>query len=184
MDKLDTMSNNLDAGIASLGKSASTIDEIVARLHETQAEKTSESIANLEESGVLAGITNFQIWDIPVGQAVVGGFAAVVASELVDGFLAAQSGQIKAFVKLGAAGASVKWGKKLLGKTGAQAVAILLAYDGLRSLLPIDEWASKLTGKVTTLTGKGLAGRAGMSNNVVTQANRVAGDYYAKAFGR
>lgn len=105
-----------------------------------------------------------QVWDIPLGQALVGGFSSVIVSELVDGFLAAQSNTIKGVVKLAAAGVAIKWGSKILGKTGAAAMGILLAYDGIRMLLPIDEWAGRVSGAVVTRTGGGLAGKAGMTN--------------------
>ena len=131
-------------------------------------------------SGVLGGLTKTEVWDIPIGQAAVGGFVAVVGSELVDGFMAAQSAMTKGLVKLAVAGASVKWGGKLLGSTGSKAVALLLAYDGIRMVLPIDEYASKVAGMFTKLTGGGLGGRAGLNNSkVLDQAGDVASSYYS-----
>ena len=128
--------------------------------------------ASLEDprarAGALGGITEMKIWEIPVGAAVVGGFVAVMASELVDGFLVKQSPQIKGMVKLVAAGAVKRWGSGMFGSTASNAVALLLAYDGVRMLLPLDEWASRLVGGVTRLTGQGLGGKAGMSSpNVI-----------------
>jgi len=139
-----------------------------------------EQTAEMEASGMLGGITDTKIWDIPIGQAAVGGFGAVVGSELIDGFMANQSSMVKGMVKLLVAGASVKWGSKLLGSTGSKAVALLLSYDGIRMILPIDEYANKLAGMFTKLTGAGLGGRAGMGgNNVLNQAGDVANSYYS-----
>ena len=149
---------------------------IPAKVEET---KTAEMHQGLE------GISKMQVWDIPIGQALVGGFSAVFASELIDGFLVAQSSMIKGVIKLAGAGVAVKWGGRLLGKTGAMALAIILAYDGMRQILPIDEWAGRLAGGIKPLTGGGLGGKAGMrGGNVQQQANKVAADYYARAEGR
>jgi len=139
-----------------------------------------EQTAEMEASGMLGGITDTKIWDIPIGQAAVGGFGAVIGSELIDGFLASQSAMTKGLVKLVAAGASVKWGGKLLGSTGSKAVGLLLAYDGIRMVLPLDEYANKVAGMFTKLTGQGLGGRAGMGgNSVLNQAGDVANSYYS-----
>ena len=158
--------------------------EDVKNAEEVAAEKVAalEDSAKMEDArGMLGNITSFEVWDIPVGQAVIGGFVAVITSELVDGFLAAQSTTIKGVVKLVAAGAVVKFGSKLLGSTGSKAVAILLAYDGIRMLLPIDEYANKFAGQLTKLTGKGLGGRAGMGGGIVANSG---GDYYSNMFKR
>ena len=168
----------LDRKFGSLTKMPDTLDGIVAKLNEpkpeTKVEAKPEPVAGMEEkAGILGGITKMEVWDIPVGQAVVGGFVAVFGSELIDGFFAKQSNTTKAVIKLAAAGAAVKFGGKLFGSTGSKAVALLLAYDGLRSLLPIDEWAGKATSMVTRRTGAGLAGRAGMG--AVGQAERYLG---------
>lgn len=165
----------IDAKLAEFGKKlpkeAIEPDEV-----KTKAELEAEKEAELEQAGALTGITKMEVWDIPVGKALVGGFSAVVVSELVDGFLAAQSNTIRGVVKLVAAGAAVKWGGRLLGKTGAGALAILLAYDGIRQLLPIDEWAGRVSGAVVTRTGGGLAGKAGITN--VGGNGRKEADYY------
>jgi len=170
--------NNINKGILDFGSVLDTKLEEFGKKLPAKIEEIEQ-----EKAGALEGISSMKVWDIPVGQALVGGFSAVVVSELVDGFLAKQTDTVKGMVKLVAAGAVAKWGGRLLGKTGTTALVILLAYDGLRQILPIDEWASRLTGGVTKLTGGGLGGRAGITN-VVTQAQKVAADYYAAAEGR
>lgn len=165
--KIGDQNTSLDAKLSEFSDKLKPVEaEPVEKVEEAELEK-----------GALEGISTMKVWDIPLGQALVGGFSAVVISELVDGFLAAQSGSIKGLVKLMAAGVSIKWGRKLIGTTGATALAILLAYDGLRMVIPIDEWAGKLVGGITPLTGAGLAGKAGMGN-VLTQADAVVKNYY------
>ena len=153
--------------------------------------KTAEEVkAALEEAGAMAGINRIEVWDIPVGQALVGGFTAVFASELVDGFMAKQGDMARGVVKLIGAGAAVKWGGRILGSTGSKALAILLAYDGVRTLIPIDRYARQgataVTGVVTTRGLGGFKRDTGgvVKGGVVEQASQVASDYYGKAFGR
>lgn len=138
--------------------------------------------AKLAKDGPLENVAKMEVWDIPVGQALIGGFSAVFVSELIDGFMVNQSATTQGLVKLVGAGVTIKWGSRLLGKTGATAAALILAYDGIRQLLPLDEWASRLAGGIKSRTGGGLGGRAGM-DNVNKQADRVVGDYYSRMKG-
>ncbi len=136
----------------------------------------------------LGGIMDMEVWDIPVGKALIGGFIAVVGSELVDGFLAKQSVTVRGVAKLVGAGAAIKWGSRLLGKHGAAAVAILLAYDGLRDILPIDQYAHRLASGVSgVVTTRGLGGNTESAVNVPDRGNGhrppAPTDYYAEAFG-
>lgn len=125
---------------------------------EVKAEDAKKEDAELEK-GPLAGVIDMEVWDIPIGKALVGGFTAVLASELIDGFLASQGNMVLGLVKLIGAGAAFKWGQGLLGKGGAGALALLLAYDGIRHILPIDQWASRLaTGVSGIATTRGLGG--------------------------
>ncbi len=170
-----------------IGKMPETVDSIWAKVNEKLTEKPAE--AKLEEkAGILGGITKMEVWDIPVGQAVVSGFVAVFASELIDGLLKITPTttdrnklMMGGVVKLAGAGAAVKFGKGLLGSIGSKAVALLLAYDGVRMLLPLDEWAGMAVTPITKLTGAGLGGRAGMGD-VRTQAGRVVENYYKRPF--
>jgi hypothetical protein len=144
--------------------------------------KTAE--AALEESGALGGITNLKIWDIPIGKAVAGGAIAILASELVDGFMAKYSKTIKGVSKLVLAGVTIKWLSKPLSKEMAGVVALLLTFDAIRDLTPIDEWMSKAANKVSGIIPTGGLGDQRGGNKVIDQAKRVAADYYARAEGR
>lgn len=175
---------NIDKRLGDFGTSLNAKLEEFGKLFPAKVEEIQDpKDPKAEMHQGLEGISKMQVWDIPIGQALVGGFSAVFASELIDGFLAAQSSMIKGVIKLAGAGVAVKWGGRLLGKTGAIALAIILAYDGMRQILPIDEWAGRLAGRIKPLTGGGLGGKAGMGN-VQKQANRVLEDYYARAEGR
>ena len=136
--------------------------------------------------GFFDDIMSFQVWGIPVGQAAVGGFVAIFASEIIDGFMKDQPPWQRGLVKLGAAGVAGMWGKRFLGSTGAKAVALLLTFDAFRDLSPIDSWADQLAEKISgTVTTAGLAGaQSGGQSLVQDQANKVVNDYYSKAFGR
>ena len=174
--ELEAIGKAVNGGMAEVKTSLSSL---AAQLSEKPAP---EPVAEMAEKGIVGGITKFEVWDIPVGQALVGGFVAVFASEVIDGFLSEQTTQVKGLVKLAAAGAAIKFGKGILGDSGSKAVALLLAYDGIRMLLPLDEWASKAVKPITKLTGAGLGGRAVMSD-VVDQAEKTAANYYDRAFG-
>jgi hypothetical protein len=137
--------------------------------------------AKLKE-GVLGGLTKMEVWDIPIGQVVVGGFVAVFATELVDGFMANQKPMVTGLVKLALAGASIKWGKRVLGKDGALAVAILVGFDGVRDIIPLDTWAKTFASKLSGMMPKG--GLAQNPNRTVEQARIVATNYYSRLGGR
>ncbi len=149
------------------------------------AKAAGDKAAELEQLG---GIMEMEVWDIPVGKALIGGFIAVVGSELVDGFLAKQSITVRGVAKLVGAGVAIKWGGRMLGKHGAAAVAILLAYDGLRDILPIDQYAHRLASGVSgVVTQRGLGGNTESAVDVPDKGNghreSAPGDYYAEAFG-
>lgn len=191
----ENVGSKLDAQLAELNETAKqaltpkpevkTDEQIKAETDEAAKleEKKAEEKAKLEQAAISRTITGFEVWDIPVGQALVGGFTAVFASELIDGFLIKQGDMLKGVVKLAGAGAAVKWGGRVLGSTGSKALAILLAYDGIRSMIPIDTWARRGATVVTSRMPAG--GLGGFTQNIESRGNgHAAEDYYAKAFGR
>lgn len=179
------------------------LDTVAQRLEarKVQANPKSEKDPVLKDpGGAVAEIFNFKFWDIPLGQAAVGGFIAIIATEVIDGFLAdkagatekqkSQSRLIRGGVKLVAAGATIKYGKGIFGETGSAALALLLAFDGIRNLLP----SLSETGRDIALKITGVRPQLGLSQDeaqnqqqprsALRQAEAVAGDYYSKAFGR
>jgi hypothetical protein len=163
------------------------IDTKLATLGDNKIEKP--EVAELNRIGSLDEMMSFKVWDIPLGQAVVGGFGAVFATELIDGFMATSEPWKKGLVKLVIAGASIKFGKKFLGEKLSQGVALLLAFDGTRDLLPIDTWAQSLANKITgSIPAAGLASHkveleALRSNTGVSNAGTGRSSYYAAALG-
>lgn len=131
-----------------------------------------------------AGVSSMQVFGLPVGQAVVGGFVAVFATELVDGLMAKQQAYVRGGVKLGAAWAINKWGKKIpfLGDGGVKAVALLLTFDAVRDFIPIDQYAQKAAAKLSgTVANAGLAGPK--TFNAISTSSPAAKNYYSNAFG-
>ena len=187
----------IDKKLEGVGKLTSSLDAYLAKMNEqAQAalappppKTVDETVAEMEEkSGFLDKMMEVKVWHIPVGEAALGGFVAIFASELVDGFLKNQSVQVKGLVKLGAAGASVAFGKRILGSTGSKVVALLLTFDAIRDLTPLDKWAYDLAAKITgMLPSAGLAGssavNAAQMDAVNRQANQVAG-YYSSVAAR
>ena len=163
------------------------IDSKLATLGDNKTEKL--ELAELNKSGILDGFTQFKFFDVPIGQAVIGGFGAVFATELIDGFMASSEPWKKGMVKLVLAGVSVKFLKKFLGEKGSQGVAILLAFDGVRDLLPIDTWAQSLANKITgNVPAAGLASHkveleALRSVNSPSNVSTGRSSYYATALG-
>ncbi len=160
---------NIGKGLEGLGTKFSALDQAVAHLQETVSKPVvakadaapklePEAVAEMASSGVLGGITGMEVWNIPVGKALVGGFVAVFGTELIDGFMASQSVQARGAAKLVGAGIALKWGRKLLGSDGATAVGLLMAFDGIRDILPIDQYAKSLANKASgVVTQRGLA---------------------------
>lgn len=146
----------------------------------------SEDIAELGKKGIFEDIMSFEIGGIPVGQAAVGGAVAILATELIDGFMNTWQPWQRGLVKLGGAWVALQWGKKVLGSTGAKAVGLLLAFDGIRDLTPIDSWMDQIAEKVSgTQTTAGLAGNQinTPAKNTPAAAPKRTSSYYAAALG-
>jgi hypothetical protein len=176
-ERLDTFNSDMTS------KFDAKLAEIDERIKPPEVEDNGED-AEVAKEGAVEGIAKMKVWDVPLGEGLLGGGMAVFASELVDGFFASQSSTTLGFIKLVASGVIVKWGGKLLGSTGSKAAAVILAYDGIRQIVPLDEWVGNLVGGITDRTGGGLAGKAGM-NPPVTRVVPTApsGDYYAGLWG-
>lgn len=146
-------------------------------------DKTTET-AKVAEAGALKGFMDFQIGGIPVGKAAVGGGIAIFATELIDGLLQRfnqGSKTVTGLVKLAGAGAAIKWGGKYLGKEGAAVVALLMAFDGIRDITPIDTWMNNIANKISGYVPTGGLGAQQGKPNTQTKDNS---NYYSRAFGR
>jgi len=178
--------SDIEAAKPDLSKVATMED--VQKAFEAQAkpevitkEEAETEIAEHEKSmaGVFDQAINFEIQGIQVGRAAVGGFAAIFTSELIDGFATAQSANTRGFIKLGVGWAMVAFASKWLGKSFTGATALLLTFDAIRDLTPLNEWAANLADKITgTSVPAGLRGDTGNTKmGAFQQAQNVANNY-------
>jgi len=140
--------------------------------------------AKLEDQGIFSDVMSFEFMNIPVGKAFVGGAIAILATEVIDGFFAAQSVTTRGVIKLAGAAGTMMFLRKPLGNVGSGAVALLLTFDALRDLTPLDTWMANLATKIT-----GMAPTAGLADksarrSPAAQPPHTIQDYYAAAEGR
>jgi len=120
-------------------------------------------------AGILAPITEMEIFGMPLGQAAVGGGIALMATELIDAFITAPPTGVpmtRVLVKGVAGFAMIQFLGGALGADVARVAAMFLGFSLLRDLLPIDEWIRNIV--------KGMAG-AGTTNNPTTTETNPAG---------
>ncbi len=102
------------------------------------------------EQKQLGGLAEVQIMGIPLGQAAIGGGIALLISELVDGIIGGavtdRLGETwgPALIKGGSAWAVKQWLPGVIGAKAADTAALFLAWEAIRSLVPIDEWIKDL----------------------------------------
>ena len=142
-----------------------------------------EEIAEHERTvgTMLDQVVGFEIAGIQVGKAVGGGFTAIFTSELVDGFAINQSANTRGFIKLAVGWGMVAFASRWLGKSFTGATALLLTFDAIRDLTPLDSWASQLADRITgQQPAAGLRGQTAQydqTSGVVKQAQSVADSY-------
>jgi hypothetical protein len=81
--------------------------------------------------------------------------------------------------------AAYKFGKKipLIGAEGGKVIALLLAFDAIRDITPINTWASKAANKVSGMIPVGgLGDQTGRAAKMFGPT--IKRDYYSNAFGR
>jgi hypothetical protein len=146
-----------------------------------EAEAEAE-LSDMSLSKTFGKVTDFEVWGVPLGAALVGGFVGIFATELVDGYLKNQSVMVRGGVKLVGAGVIAKFLPKYLGKELCYTVALLMAFDGLKNdIMPsifgyATTWANKLTG-TTTVAGLGWTG--GPPPTAPQSALAARRDYYS-----
>lgn len=110
-------------------------------------------------AGILAPITEIEIFGMPLGEAAVGGGLALFATEIIDAFITAPADGVpmtRVLVKGVLGFAMVQFLSGPLGSGAAKAAALFLGFSLLRDLLPIDTWIKGLV--------KGMKGNT-TSNN-------------------
>ena len=115
----------------------------------------------VEEQQQLGGLAEVEIMGIPLGQAAIGGGIALLISELVDGIIGGtvtdRLGETwgPALIKGGSAWAVKQWLPGVIGAKAADTAALFLAWEAIRSLVPIDEWIKDLFKKKEEEEGEG-----------------------------
>ncbi len=115
------------------------VENILADMGISPAPK--DGIVEMEKVGALDSITNMKVFDIPVGQAAVGGLTAMIISALADMAMKPVRQQLgtrmgDTALKAAAAYAVNRWGKDLLGKDATKAAVIILAWEAFESFVP------------------------------------------------
>lgn len=104
-----------------------------------EGESEDSSKAELEQAGMLAGISRIEVGGVPIGAAAAGGGVAFLVDYAVDRFLPQVTGSM---ANLLAAWALVNWGSRWLGADVARFGAIFLAYEAIRD--PIENLLGKV----------------------------------------
>jgi len=88
-----------------------------------------------EREGILAGVAETKIANIPVGAAAAGALIAGLADSLIAMIPTGTTTKVPPLVvRAGAAWATIKWGPKFFGTAPAQAAGLFLAYDAVQEL--------------------------------------------------
>ena len=136
---------------------------------------SSEEKGKLEqrtEAGILAPITDIEVFGMPLGQAAVGGGIALFATELIDAFITAPPEGVpmtRVLVKGVAGFAMVQFLSGPLGPDAAKVAAMFLGFSLLRDLLPIDQWIRNLVKGIKG--GQGGGGGGGGSSTTTGGGN-------------
>lgn len=152
-----------------------------AEIKDPEPEAEAE-LSDMSLSKTFGKVTDFEVWGVPLGGALVGGFVGIFATELIDGYFKNQSVMIRGGIKLVGAGVIAKFLPKYLGKDLCYVVALLMAFDGLKNdIMPsifgyATTWANKLTG-TTTVAGLGWTG--GAPAKAAPAALQARADYYS-----
>ena len=102
-----------------------------------------------EREGILAGVAETRIANIPFGAAAAGALIAGLADGLIAMMPASTIKKApQLVVRAGAAWATIKWGPKLFGTAPAQAAGLFLAYDAVQELFDFRGLTSGLFKKV------------------------------------
>lgn len=101
--------------------------------------------AEMEQAmaGILAPITQIEVFGMPLGEAAIGGGLALFTTELIDAFITKPPDGVpftRVLVKGVAAFAMVNFLSGPLGGGAAKTAALFLGFSLIRDLLPIDDW--------------------------------------------
>lgn len=129
-------------------------------------------LGELQQAGMLGGITKIEVMGIPIGAAAIGGGVAFVTDALFDRFLPQLTGSVANLV---AAWAIMQFGHRFLGDA-ARYAAIFLAYEAVRG--PIENALGGIVKPAASQVAQQLLHQQGFE-----QTGAVDGGYYTKALG-
>lgn len=184
--------------VTPLGKDelALIVDQQIKALLQKDGGQPDQVEMEAAKGGILDGLADIKVLDIPIGSVAAGMGIAAVVTEIVNGLFARASIDNETWAKyggavvdLGSAYAVNRWGKKRLGKNVTDTTVLLLTFHALQQLLPIDQWIRDLL-PFSHSTGFGAGAKKISSKyrpidtgSVQTQANQVVNDYYAGLAG-
>ena len=159
-----------------------TLDEVKKMWAVEPDEEPKEDPAKLKET-MATTVRKAGGQVIPVA---IGGFSAIVLTEVTDGVMVKQKPLVRAIVKGVTAIAVWRWGKNIpfMGETGKNVAAALIAFDALRDATPISTWASQVANTISGVIPVGGLGDQKGRNAALNQAENVATNYYRRALGR
>jgi len=113
-----------------------------------------------ERVGILSGVAEMKIAEVPVGAAVAGGLIAGIA----DGVLSLIPVKVPEIIARGfAAWAVIRWGPRFFGKYPAEVAGLFLAYDAMQSLF---DFRGMIRGMFKKVTVAGLGAGLGEEEEI------------------
>lgn len=119
-----------------------------------KVEDPATETAELERVKVIEDMGKFEIANIPIGMAAIGGVTSLVGLEIVDGFLGpvkdGDAVNVSSLLGRGALAWAVesKMAKSWIGTNACHFAAAFIALDTLRQLMPLDTWLHDLLAKI------------------------------------
>ncbi len=174
-----TIKNIVDAANAGTAKLAETVtlwQNEATKRWELNPAKTAVAVADEKAPLNESLVGTFKSATKEIVPVAVGGFAAIVVSEVVDGVMIKQKPMVRGAVKAIGAVAVWKWGKKIpfMGHTGKNVMAALLAFDALRDITPISTYASQIANKISgAIPVGGLGDQRGRDTRVEREASQI-----------
>lgn len=101
--------------------------------------------AKMEQRALLGGLDQFKFGNIEIGTALVGGTVATLMSETVDGLIPNGNNLLGAVAKLGVASFVLPIFKGIVGAKGVNQAQTFVAYDVVRTILPLDNLIRQAT---------------------------------------
>jgi hypothetical protein len=109
-----------------------------------QGNEESDPKLELHQRGILSNFGGLRFGNIPVGDALIGGTAASLVSELTDAFTPKDNTIVSALIKIVGGNLLAGAFSGILGNNATSAARLLVTYDGLRDIIPLDGWIREI----------------------------------------